>query len=68
MTLRDTIQDQIERRGPAAVDALKNLAAEYGDDILLWAWTKIKLRRKRRAKNAISDAADVARERVKAGG
>lgn len=62
-----TIRDQIEQRGPAAVAALRQLATEYGDDVLAWAWQRVKARRKRKAKAAISDAADHAREMIRAG-
>lgn len=68
MTIRDTIEQQIEQRGPAAVAALQHLATEYGDDVLRWAWAKFMARRKRKTKNAIADAADRRRAALAAEG
>jgi len=68
MTIRDTIEQQIEQRGPAAVSALQHLATEYGDDVLRWAWERFLDHRKRKVQHAIADAADRRRAALAAEG
>lgn len=52
-----TIRDDIRERGPQVLGALEGLAREYGDDLLLWAFARIRERRSKRAGLVIDRAA-----------
>lgn len=58
-----TIRDRIKQHGPAVLSALRELAAEYGDDLVEWGIA----RRRNRAKLAIEEAASARRALLRDG-